>query len=578
MSLTANFDYCVQLGIESTREIFHLAFKSEDRYPHNIGPLTRVFSGRTVHVEVRVLDDEDARASLRFADPKHIAFSFPFEISVTADDSPDPALSRITMLARVEAPGELASWEEEGSDVLGLSFFGITPGDVVVQALDGLPSIDVGNFAAAVHAKYDAVSHVHTYGTNVLVLYDGNRDTTLEPPNAATPYEIQVELHTPGGAEYLKVTLPIHVRADLGTYGFYESYGRTIFHREVVRTDTTITVSMGTEPVAAALKTVVELDNAHPARNQVIAQLTPMVVNALAGFGTITEPALGVAAAEQLIRDEVANYLSSRRYPVYTPVSGDPAHPLGTPVGFLLVAEETLAILLNRRDSSVADFAPDTFRGARELALAVGRAKVDEVIQAAIDAEFPGLASGGHSISTDEGDATLESLSVVPASAGSNGQGQGHLWVAGEAEVHIDCWPDPDVSFAGPIFVDATSTVTDDECTLELEPRAGDFDIDQSCCDVFLQAIIPIVGWIMFFIVESTIDEVGGELITEITEAQGDVVAPIPPTILGIAEVRGCLLDLIITSGGFILPGEIHIRRLGTSFEDRAADRDLPRP
>jgi hypothetical protein len=33
-----------------------------------------------------------------------------------------------------------------------------------------------------------------------------------------------------------------------------------------------------------------------------------------------------------------------------------------------------------------------------------------------------------------------------------------------------------------------------------------------------------------------------------------------------------------VTSQGFIFPGTISIRRLGESFEDRKADKDLPKP
>ena len=45
--------------------------------------------------------------------------------------------------------------------------------------------------------------------------------------------------------------------------------------------------------------------------------------------------------------------LATMKYPVYSPDSGDPSRPIGTPVGFLLPADGVLAVLLNRRDSSV---------------------------------------------------------------------------------------------------------------------------------------------------------------------------------------------------------------------------------
>lgn len=579
MNLTSNFDYCIELGIASVKEIFHLAFKSEDRYPHNVGPLTRTYSGRQFTINVRVLDDEDKPADLSFKDEKHILFSFPFELTAETTDAPDPSLSRVTLEARVSVPALLTSWEEEGQPVLGLSFFDVTAADVAIDTLSGLPTVDIGRFWNAIHSRYDTIPHIYNLGGNQLVLYDGNRDVTLSPPNAATPYNIEAQLENHGGKEYLKIRAPIWVHVPLMGFGTYESFGRVIFWREVIRTDSSVTVTMGNEPADLALKTQVELDNAHPARPLIITNLQPLLVNTLAGYGTITEPAFSETAARQMLQEEIANYLKTRRYPVYSPKSPDPDIALTTPVGFLLVADGVLAILLNRRSGTEADdHAPDNFMNGHELVLAIGRAKVDEFIQEAINEEFPGVNDGGHEVHTDEGDATLYKLSVTPSDPGTHDESQGHLWVTGEAEVHIDCWPDPDVSFDGPIFINAHREDTPEGCGLVIEPKAGDFDFDQSCCDVFLDLIIPIVGWVVLIIVENTIDEVGGELAEEIAGAQGRIVDPVPKVVNGIAEITACLESLEIYSAGFIFPGSISIRRLGTSFDDLREGDDLPRP
>jgi hypothetical protein len=247
MSLTSNFDYCIQLGIAQVREIFHLAFKSEDRYPHNVGPISRTFSGRNMIINVRVHDDEDRAADLTFQDEKHMRFSFPFDLTAEVEDAPDPALSRVTLQVRVEVPGRLDTWVET-EEVLGISFFDITPVDVNIVTLDGLPAIDIGNFLAAIHNRYDEIPHVYTDGSGgELILYDGNRDTTLVPPNSGGQ-EIAAALENHGGHEYLKITAPIHVIVPLPSGGEYSSYGDVIFWREVIHTDTTITVEMGTEP------------------------------------------------------------------------------------------------------------------------------------------------------------------------------------------------------------------------------------------------------------------------------------------------------------------------------------------
>jgi len=731
MSLTSNFDFCVEMGIAQVKEIFHLAFKNEERYPHN-EERAITLSGRSAQVKVLVYDDEDRPADLRFQDEKHIVFSFPFDLKVAIADAPDPSLSSITLRVKVEIPALLNTWVEK-EEALGLDFTQVTQSDVNILTLEGLPIITVDNFRNAIHRKYNTIPHIYTSGGNTLLLYDGSRDTTLSPPNTGIPFEITAALEAHGGSEFLKVIAPIHVTVPLSgggnykSYGriifwrsvtrtdttitvtmstepadpalatkveldtasvstatelaqilmaihsrydtvphaynlvgntltvyddtrdpaltpvnsatpfnieaalemhgseylkvtipihvrvpsaFYNSYGRVIFWRQVARTSTTISIAMGTEPVDPTLATQVELDTNSPAKPLIISQLKPLIVSAIAGFstitsptagsvvtqltplainainnfGTITEPAFTDAAARQLLKEQIADYIKKRRFPVYTPESGDPTRPLSTPVGFLLVAEGVLAILLNRRSGTATDdHAPDNFLGANQLALAIGRDKVNEFIEAAIVARFPGLReNGSYEIKPPEikeGSATLQKLNVEPADPGSHDQSVGHLWVTGEAEVHIDCWPDPDVSFSGPVFVNATREDNPDgTCKLNISASAGDFDIGQSCCDVLIDLLIPIVGIIMLIVVENIIDNVGGQLAGEIAAGQNDVIQPLPPVVEGIAEVHACLTGLNITSQGFILPGELKIRRLGRSFEDMKSSRDLPRP
>lgn len=736
MSLTANFDFCVQLGIAETRAIFHEAFKNEGRYPHNISA-TRTMSGRQVQFEVKVHDDESRPADLEFLDPKHLRFFFPFDLTVSIPSAPDPTLSRFTMRARVAVPALLATWPEDGEDVLGPDFREITPGDVQILELSGLPTITADNFARAIHSTYLTIPHVYPQGGNTLVLYDGARDLTLSPPNAATPSEIQAALETHGGLEYLKVTAPIHVNVPLasgGAYssygriifwrlvqratgsitvtmsaepadpalatrveldtpsvdagtelaaisaaihsrydsvphvhslsgntltvyddardvtlappnaatpyeitativfdsgveylrvvvpihvnvpstpiGLYTSYGRLIFYRAITRTATTISVNMASEPAAASLATKVELDSGLAAlKNAVAAALQPLAVTALGGFGTvsaasagsvpdalrplaisaingfgvISEPYYEEADARAQLQFEIAEYLRPRRYPFYTPRSGDPDEPLTTPVGCLLPADGVLAVLMNRRTGNPDgsdDELPDNFLGGGQLALGVGRAKVDENIAEAIDARYPNVRHGGtDEVSVPEGSATLKALNVELADPGEHDEAEGHLWVTGEAEVHIDCWPDPDVSFSGPVYVRGTpGTDAEGNCTFDISAEAGEFDIGQSCCDVLIDLLIPIVGIVMLIIIESTIDRVGGDLAEQVAGEQGRKLEPIPPVVADIAEITACLTGLRVSRQGFVFPGTVTIRRYGRSFDDLGSGRDLPRP
>lgn len=577
MSLTSNFDYCVELGLGPVKAIFHLALKNEELFPHNVGPFVRTFSGRQLTVNVRLIDDETSPADLELADEKRIRFFLPFELTVETPDSPDPRLARVTLQATCTVPGALASWPVDGQDQLGIDFAGVTAADVTVPTLSGLPTLDASRFAEALHSAYLAQpTHRFTQGSNVLQVYDGNRDSTLLPANTASPSEIQCAIEPHGGKQYLRVTLPIHATVPLATFALF---GHIVFWREIVPGDSTVSVVMATEPGDAALAAQIDFDGAHPAEALVVAQLRPLLLAQLGGFGTVTEPWFTEASARSLLAAEIASYAAPRRFPMYTPQSGDPAMPLATPVGFLLPAAGVLAVLMNRRDASVADAAPDNFLGSNQVALAVGRTALDEMIQRAMNEQFPGVnTDGGSEVSTDEGTATLYRLSVTPSDAGTHDQGEGHLWADGFAEVHIDCWPDPDVTFTGPIFLRVVLTETDTECSMQVKPEMGEFDAGQSCCDVFIDILIPVVGIVMLIVIETMIDKVGGELAADFAGQQARNIEALPPFVAGVAELQACLEDLRVSSQGLVFPGKLRIRREGRSFEDLAESGDLPRP
>lgn len=587
MSNTANFDYCVELSIDAVRQIFHLAFKSEDLFPHNVGPLpVDLGGGVTGTVTVVVLDDDSRPADLSFADPKHIRFEIPDDITILIPSAPDPDLSRITLSSTAAFPGRLDSWiGDDGQPWLGIRFDDVTPDDVEVIGLTGVPTIGAPQIMAAIHSRYLSVPHRYTApvpaGTAELLVYDGTADTTLLPPAPGSPAIIGV-LETDGGTEYLKLTVPIHVDVPSG-YGSYHylSFGTVTCWRQVVRSDTAITVDMAHEPTDPALATQVVLDNSGPGHDQVLAQLRPLVVQAVNGFGPQTSPAYSTAAATSEIQRQIADYLHDLFFALYTPVSNQQGVTLSTPVGFLLPATGTLAVLMNRRTGTAADdVSPDDFRGSADVALAVGRDNVIAQSQAVIDTAFPGVnTSSGADINRPQGHATLKTCHAEPCSDGAHGKHPGHLWITGEAEVHIDCWPDPDVTFSGPVFIDATPHPDDPAgCWLQLTPRAGEFDVGESCCDVLLDILIPVVGWIMLAVVENLIDKVGGQIAAETADATVQVVSPLPTVVIGIAQMECCLDTIVISDQGFVLPGSVRIRRDGRSFDDLQSQGATPRP
>jgi hypothetical protein len=413
-----------------------------------------------------------------------------------------------------------------------------------------------------------------------LQLYDGNLDSSLKPPYPGGA-AITASIQTVSGNEYLEVTLPIWANAPSPVPGInFTAFGTVTFYRQVQTTDTTVTLDMSAVPADPALATTIAWTGNPLGGSQVSTLLIPLVNQNLGQFGTITEPAFTQAAAVTVLQNQVAAYVDPLSYQIYTPQSGTAAEPLSTPVGFCLPADGVVAILLNRNAGSTPadDAPPDNFLGAEQVALAVSAAKVESQSMAVISQKYPGVNSGGAPISTSAGNGTLNNISVVPENSGDHGQTPGHLWVSGDATADIPCWFNVDVDFSGPVFVTAAEEQGANGCTLSLTPVAGTFNIHESCCSVLLDLLIPVVGWIMIAVVNSTVSDIGGQLIGQVTAQEAQGIQPLPPTIIGIAQVTACLTGLVISDQGFVFPGTITVVRVDRSFQNLQAIDALPRP
>ena len=76
-------------------------------------------------------------------------------------------------------------------------------------------------------------------------------------------------------------------------------------------------------------------------------------------------------------------------------------------------------------------------------------------------------------------DITLNHLNIALSDPGEHEQVKGHLWASGDFDVHVDCWPDPNLSFSGPIFL--TPQMNTDG-TVVFTAQAGNFTSSDACC------------------------------------------------------------------------------------------------
>jgi hypothetical protein len=468
--------------------------------------------------------------------------------------------------------------------------------------LVNLEAVDAQPFIDALHVAYAHQVFAHSYTSlgGTVLLYDGDLDTSLVPqhPSAA---EIDATLEYDGAILWLHVQIPCYATHTSGI----SSFGHLHFHRRVEITTTQIIVhfeegpnlSLYPEraarfelPDSAILESAL---NGQYVRNVdvVLAGIGPQhapnpasaLIEAIArafdefvaAFGDVAHAAPSEDRARELVRQYVAEYFHDRKFPVYTPDPGENEVALSAPVGRLLVADEILAIQLNRR-AGTTEGPPEPFLGSNRLALAAGKEYVMERTLDVLGQRFPGLTtkhsnglSGRHRVTeiTDR-KVWLEKLHVSLEN--------GYFKVWGSCEVQVDCWWDPDVSFSGPVTLAVTVIESEEGCALEVEGVAGDFDVSQSSCDILLYVIIPIVGWIVGAVIAGTIAATADGVIDTVAEATGDSTEALPPVVWGIAEVWTCLRDIVIRSDGLVLTGDVRVRRVDRSFEDLEGDRRLP--
>lgn len=470
--------------------------------------------------------------------------------------------------------------------------------------LDTAPGVTIEAVMLAVHNAYAAtpplLPHISpedaTEETDRVQFYDGTADTTLIPALPGNP-AISGALETISGTQYLHLQIPCWAQGTMGIT--LTSGGKLDVYRRFEISGANVIAHLEEVPASSTLATQFHMDfgvmdaflnvNA-PLIDGALAALGPQsspspaaalqggiaagMDTALVSLGDVVQAAPSDARARTLLQEQAAAYLQQRHFPVYTPDPGANAEENDVVVndftGRLLVAPEILAIQINAQ-AGVPQQAPEDFLGGRDLALAVDKRFVQGRMDEKLAETFPDLATTGRDRIEEVTDRKvwLTGISVT--------LGEGQLDVTGNAEVEIDCWWDPDVTFHGPIYLDTEVTEDDIGCHMKVTVRPGEFDVDQSCCDILREVFIPIVGWIVGIVIASTISAVKDGVVRGVAAGvDPDTIQALPPVVFGIAQVRTCLDTLEIHPDLILFRGNVTTRRVDESYEDRAEDNRLP--
>ena len=190
-------------------------------------------------------------------------------------------------------------------------------------------------------------------------------------------------------------------------------------------------------------------------------------------FGNQEQDFPNNSQVQSMIVDRLITFANNLVIPVFTPQPPtDPSNIDLTTFIPTTVNQQALALqLVALGDGTVCD-TPDVFTQATGFSLAISPAEAMRLIG-------PITTSNLGDRHVDGYDITLNHLNIALSDPGEHGQTKGHLWATGDFDVHIDCWPDPNISFSGPIFLTPQMNL---DGTVIFTAQAGNFTSSDACC------------------------------------------------------------------------------------------------
>lgn len=136
------------------------------------------------------------------------------------------------------------------------------------------------------------------------------------------------------------------------------------------------------------------------------------------------------------------------------------------------VAQQALALQLVPLGDGTPCDTPDLFAQADGFSIAIAAVEVNTLMQPILDNNEGDREAEGYEM-------TVNNLNAALSNAGDHGQAEGHLWITGDVDVHVDCWADPNIVFEGPVFLIPNMDIGGN---LVFKADAGGFTADDPCC------------------------------------------------------------------------------------------------
>lgn len=478
MSLTSCFRYIIELPPATLNSMIQGILEEAD----GAGIQTSVHqenvpvSGFTATVDAQLADPETSPPTLILTSVDlglilHLHMNLQVQVNEVAN------LDAIVYGLEFDFPGQFQKVVTPAPPVLNMTFPGLTPAVLNLNVTGGDVQLTVALIDPIVHQLYQQ---------NPGLAHQVHPDTPTGLPSPDDLWLITVDVYddqlgSPGfrgrisveipDQNHIKLNLPGHLKAQSIAATRIDSDTTTSIIVPVQRADGMITVQLS--QVTGADVTVVF---ASPNLYTIAATGSGLLQNQVAAAMNALPDPVQDTPKQQDVKDLIAAQLVQYGDGLLIPMlkTMPPANPgdmdLTTFVPTTLGGQ---ALALQIEPQPVPCDVPDFFVVASQFAVSVDKERCDAMIQPVIAAE------NGRTRNIQGHDVTVSGLSATLSDPGDHGVAAGHIWISGEATVHIDCWPDAHINFSGPITI---TPETQADGSVRFHPHAGQFTADDPCC------------------------------------------------------------------------------------------------
>jgi hypothetical protein len=474
MSLTSCYRYILELPVDTLNGMLRVALSESDSAGIN---LTQHWENvpigdKTATVDARPADLDTNPPALELA-ADDLAFVMQLRLRIEVDINEIPELDAIVYTIDFKLPGIFEKDVSAPPPKLMMKFPAVTEADLDLVISGGEIPLTPALIEPRIHALYDSDPSLgHDVKTGVPWPLPG------DPMVMVTTDTYDDEPGSPGFRGAITVQVPdqdhieIHIPGHFKVQGLAATYIDTdmeiIITVAVERPDGEIRVKLSTvgsgDVAVNFVNTTIYDIGAKPTLQQEIA-------NKISSYGDFVESVPTAGEVRDLIAAQVIEFSQNLAIPVFTPEAPGPGDIDMTTFVPTTVNQQVLALqLVPLTDGTPCDV-PDVFAKDTGFSVAIAAVEVQPMLDSITAANI-----GDHHIQGY--DVTVTDLVGTLSDPGEHGQPNGHIWIDGTTEVHVDCWPDPEVDFWGPIFLDPELV----DGQLIFTANAGEFGGDDPCC------------------------------------------------------------------------------------------------